>query len=240
METYLIYNHADDRLYLAHHGVQGMHWGVRRYQPYGQGYDRKGGKTGVVKIKGYKEIKEEVKNAPKGSTGFGKRMGIRANAYIEGWKAIPRDFKNAKTWHRKVSAIMGHEHAKSKAIIRANAQRKLTDASKTAYWKITHDTRRVNAENNAKYQEALLKMTKGERFREAIRPTLRYGTEVSTRSGRSLPMGQLAYERKPVTVYTDSNGRVYTRSNAYKLDRAREGQEFYKELDKRKDKNYKS
>lgn len=29
----------DEELY--HHGILGMHWGIRRYQPYGQGYDPK-------------------------------------------------------------------------------------------------------------------------------------------------------------------------------------------------------
>ena len=40
----VIYYGANDyRDYLAHHGVVGMHWGIRRYQPYGIGYQRKGG-----------------------------------------------------------------------------------------------------------------------------------------------------------------------------------------------------
>ena len=43
------YGHNDWRDYhLSHHGILGMHWGIRRYQPYGVGYQRKGGETGKV------------------------------------------------------------------------------------------------------------------------------------------------------------------------------------------------
>lgn len=41
-----MYGSNDYRNYLAHHGVVGMHWGIRRYQPYSIGYQRIGGKKG--------------------------------------------------------------------------------------------------------------------------------------------------------------------------------------------------
>ena len=54
--------HSDD--FLAHYGVQGMHWGVRRYQPYSQ-VPRKSGKKGDEKGLAKKKAKQVYKDTKK-------------------------------------------------------------------------------------------------------------------------------------------------------------------------------
>lgn len=49
--------------HLEHHGIMGMHWGVRRYQPYPSDYDGDGVYKGKPAKKSFREKKKELREA---------------------------------------------------------------------------------------------------------------------------------------------------------------------------------
>lgn len=162
----------DYRYYLAHHGVPGMKWGVRRYQNY----------DGTLTAAGRKHIQSD-------GQGFKARMKIRGQNFIDTQKDIINSTKAAKGVVNKASELVGHGRAETVHRNHMYAQARLKNASKTRLGKHYHDIKAYNEKQRADLHSIKRGQSVGRRIGEFVVPVTAMKMPMKTITGRKTTVG---------------------------------------------------
>lgn len=124
----------DYRFYIAHHGVKGQKWGVRRYQ------NSDGSLTAAGKAR-----------AEKDKQGILARTKIRAQGAIGVPVEHIRGIANSKSIGGAIDNALGFGSGASMMRSQAYTQKRLAEASRTKLGKHIHNVKSYNAQQLSKY-----------------------------------------------------------------------------------------
>lgn len=135
MQTYgTFYAPNDYRFYIAHHGVKGQKWGVRRYQ------NSDGSLTAAGKAR-----------AEKDKQGILARTKIRAQGAIGVPAEYVRGIANSKSVGGAIDNALGFGSGASMWRSQAYTQKRLAEASRTKLGKHIHNVKSYNAQQMSNY-----------------------------------------------------------------------------------------
>lgn len=169
METWRIQLYSNS---LMHYGVQGMKWGVRRYQDY----------NGHLTAAGRKQLASDKK-------GFRSRMKIRGQGIKQDISDTVRSVKSAKGVRNKLSELVGHGRSETARLNTAWTQRRLANASKTKTGQYIHNVSSKNASGLARTSQMVKRSSAGRRFVNYIVPLDDFNTPYQRLSGRTSRYG---------------------------------------------------
>lgn len=174
----LLYS-VDETESLSHHGILGMKWGVRRYQPYSQGYQPEHG----------------GKFVGDGRAAAKTKLGTYTRNFVDRNKQKVRNAKEAKGIIRKGSELFGRGAHRTNSAYVADREKQLRDKSKTKLFKDIHERNAQNAERNAKYWADMQSASLGKRIVEDIIPVEALHTKHKTLSGRDYSIAARAVDQ---------------------------------------------
>lgn len=140
------FDYYDDDLYLAHHGIKGMKWGIRRYQNEDGSYTEAGKKRyfnpdGSLNYRGIqKKRRDEIDKNPYGhrtESGRYARTAEQANRQVR--DRIKYGSKAVERIEDKVRSGQGYYKARKPEQARAIARAAIASASSLAYFDLLYN-----------------------------------------------------------------------------------------------------